>query len=143
MILFEPVLGPVCQEGGPYEGYNRFRQEAKEANWVLRLFEALASPKGPNYAELIKERFEMIGLEVSASAHEMTPDEAKRWALHTVWNTVQYKVQDCFPRLMPTEEGFVQGWGFHTLLAAIYLQARTLEGPALQGTRSSLRSPRL
>jgi hypothetical protein len=116
------LIGPVCQEGGPYESYKRFVQEAKEANWVLRLFEALASPEGPNYTELIKERFEIIGFRTLASAHKMTPDDAKRWALHTVWNTVQYKVQDCFPMVMPAEDRFVQGWGFHTLLAAMYLQ---------------------
>lgn len=59
------LLGPVCQEGGPYESYRRFVQEAKEANWVLRLFEALASPEGPNYTDLIKEPFEIIGLSAS------------------------------------------------------------------------------
>jgi hypothetical protein len=116
------LFGPVCQEGGPYESYKRFVQEAKEANWVLRLFEALASPEGPNYTEYFKERFEIIGFRAPASAHEMTPDDAKRWALHQVWNTVQYKVQDCFPMVMPAEDRFVQGWGFHTLLAAMYLQ---------------------
>lgn len=52
----------------------------------------------------------------------MTPDDAKRWALRTIWSTVQHKVQDCFPMLMPAEERFVQGWGFHTLLSAMYLQ---------------------
>jgi hypothetical protein len=116
------LFGPVCQEGGPYERYERFVQEAKEANWVLRLFEALASPEGSNNTELIKERFEIIGFRTSASAHKMTPDDAKRWALRTIWDTVQYKVQDSFPMLMPAEERFVQGWGFHTLLAAMYLQ---------------------
>ena len=73
-------------------------------------------------AELIQERFEIIGFRTSASAHKMTPDDAKRWALRVIWDTVQFKVQDCFPMLMPAEERFEQGWGFHTLLAAMYLQ---------------------
>ena len=121
-IMMIELLGPVCQEGGPRESYKRFVQEAKEANWVLRFFESLASPEGPNYTEFFIDAYEILGLGVSASAREMTPDDAKRWALHMIRDTVQNKVQDCFPMLMPAEEKFVQGWGFHTLLAAMYLQ---------------------
>jgi hypothetical protein len=122
-IMMIELLGPVCQEGGPRESYKRFVQEAKEASLVLRFFESLASPEGPNYTEFFKEAYEILGWEVvSTSAREMTPDEAKRSALSMIRDTVQYKVQDCFPMLLPAEERFVQGWGFHTLLAAMYLQ---------------------
>jgi hypothetical protein len=122
-IMMIELLGPVCQEGGPRESYKRFVQEAKEASLVLRFFESLASPEGPNYTEFFKEAYEILGREVvSASGREMTPDDAKRWASRMIRDTVQNKVQDCFPMLMPAEERFVQGWGFHTLLAAMYLQ---------------------
>ena len=49
------LFGPVCQEGGPNESYKNFVREAKQANMLLRLMEAVGSPEGPDYINSIKE----------------------------------------------------------------------------------------
>ena len=48
------LFGPVRQEGGPNESYKNFVREAKQANMLLRLMEAVGSPEGPDYINSIK-----------------------------------------------------------------------------------------
>jgi hypothetical protein len=115
-------FGPVCQEGGPNESYENFRTEAWRANWVLKLMEAAGSPEGPNFAEFIEEVFDIRGHPFQERACRVSIDEAKSWAVRVVYEVVREQIRECYPTVIPVEGGFVQGWGFHSLISAMYLQ---------------------
>ncbi len=120
--MFMGLFGPVCQEGGPTESYKNFVKEARRANWSLRLLESVVSPEGPDPARFEREREEIHGFRLSRGVPERSVDEAKDWGLGEVWHELQAQIKECYPTVLPVEEGFVQGWGFHTLISAMYLQ---------------------
>jgi hypothetical protein len=113
------LYGPVSLEGGPAESHRNFASEARKANRVLRLYEAVASPREPQqapvdrWAEAIEEVWE--GTSVAG---------ARRQVLGMLHDFVRVEIEECYPVLhyFSTEERFVQGWGFRTLPAAMYLQ---------------------
>lgn len=121
-IMLIGHFGPVCQEGGPNESYRNFVKEAKRANWLLRLRESIASPEGPDYASFIREAYEIRELSFRGQAQGMSVDKAKVWAIRVMWEEVQEQIRECYPTVLRAEGRFVQGWGFHSLISAMYLQ---------------------
>lgn len=121
-VMLVGLFGPVCQEGGPNESYEAFVREARRANWVLRLVEVVGSPEGPDYAEFIKEAYEVRGVPFQGQARQMSIDGAKRWALRMIWQEVQEQIRECHPVVHVADGRFMQGWGFHSLISAMYLQ---------------------
>jgi len=110
-------------EGGPRESYVSFQREASNANRLLRIYEAATATDDlgndrPNLAAV-----ERYAEEEGFGRRIVTVREAKGWALGFVGFAVQEVIsEDCYPLLH--QEGFeiTQGWGFHTLLGAMYLQ---------------------
>jgi hypothetical protein len=90
---------------------------------LLRIYEAATARD-----DLGNERPDLAAVERYAreegfSRRISTSREAKGWALGFVGFAVQEVIsEDCYPLLH--QEGFeiTQGWGFHTLLGAMYLQ---------------------
>ena len=109
--------------GGPKESYLGFEREAHKAGRLLRIYEAATAKDDlgndrPNLAAV-----ERYAEEEGFGRRIVTVREAKGWALGFVGHTVQEVIsEDCYPLLH--QEGFeiTQGWGFHTLLGAMYLQ---------------------
>lgn len=112
-------FGPVSLTGGPAESYRHFVGEAKKANQGLRLYEAIASPKGPraSHSNRGSEIIEKFWRDVSLT-------EARERPLEMLHSMVGVEIEDCYPILnyFPREERFAQGWGFRTVTAAMYLQ---------------------
>lgn len=113
----------MCEVGGPGESFQNFRREALKANWLLRLYESLASPEGPD-AEWSRQRYEQInGYDPGPILFEFSGfAEGRASALNAVWAQVNLQVMECYPALHPGSETFVQGWDFYSLLGAMYLQ---------------------
>jgi hypothetical protein len=112
-------LGSVLQEGGPKESYQNFVEEARKANGLLRLYETVTDPEQEPDVELVKRHAEREGL----GRWVRTPWTAKTWALGWVSHVVQERVaEDCYPSLYQDGDTVLYGWGFHTLLGAMYLQ---------------------
>jgi hypothetical protein len=137
--LATQLFGPVSQEGGPNESYKAFVREAMEANWLLRLYESATSLEGPDVSSFSREELEIYGLDgclrdpydpnkpiplTGLVAPRLKPDEAKKWALETVRDKVLAGIRECYPTLyyFPSERRYIQGWGFHSLVSAMYLQ---------------------
>jgi hypothetical protein len=93
--------------------------EVRRAAWCLALYEAATAPDGPDTDAL--ERHEADG---------DTLEERKEWALKAAGNHVDDQLtEECYPKLYRQvlarsgeTVGFTQGWGFHSLLGAMYLQ---------------------
>jgi hypothetical protein len=105
--------------GYPNESVARFAFEAWEAHVALRLFEAAAPDRedGPNLETIFDLLPEWAGY------IPRTPEGLRNWALFTVKDSAQNKIAGrCYPRLYQGPDGYVQGWGFNSLLGAMWLQ---------------------
>jgi hypothetical protein len=105
--------------GNPNESVARFAFEAWEAHIALRLFEAAAPDRedGPDLQTIIDLMPERDGYV------PRTPESLQNWALFTVKDSVQNKIAGrCYPRLYQGPDGYAQGWGFNSLLGAMWLQ---------------------
>lgn len=111
-------LNAARTDGGPRETYRGFVREAEEAHRLLKLYEAATHPDGPNVRAIKRyadQEDRTAGIE--------TPRAAKGWALGWVAYQVQEVIgEECYPMLYRVGDKFPQGWGFHTLLGAMYLQ---------------------
>ncbi len=116
------LYGPVCQEGGPAESYNNFRAQARHANYLLRLEESVSSPGGTDTLRIFEEAYRRDDLGHLRRFGDLTPERERELARETVWANVCEEIRECHPTLVPADEGFVQGWGFDSLIAAMYLQ---------------------
>jgi hypothetical protein len=96
-----------------------FVQEVRRAAWCLSLYEAATGPNGPDRHTLERQ-----------SVRGRTLKEKRENALELVGDQVDRQLKsECYPRLYrgilrKTGEtsGFAQGWGFRSLLGAMYLQ---------------------
>jgi hypothetical protein len=120
--MFTGLFGPVRQEGGPKENFRTFVIEARNANRLLRLMEAIESPKGPDLNSFSKELWDIYGLHLPGNIRRMSPKEARVWGTGEAWHEVEKQIRECYPTVIPADGGFVQGWGFHSLISAMYLQ---------------------
>jgi hypothetical protein len=104
---------------GRRESLYGFVYAVRRAAWCLGLYEAATAPDGPNADALVRHK-----------ADGDTLEEKKEWALKVAGNHVDDQLtEECYPKLYRQvlaqsgeTVGFVQGWGFHSLLGAMYLQ---------------------
>jgi hypothetical protein len=122
------IPGRSAYRQGRRESLSAFVAAVREAARCLELYEAATAPGGPD-ADVL-ERYRALG---------STLQQKREWALVVVGDIVGEHVStDCYPRLYRTVEygkdgearfwhdkkttEFQQGWGFHSLLGAMYLQ---------------------
>ena len=109
--------------GGPKDNLRSFASEASKANKVLRLYEAATAPGGPDEltildhvnTQMLNER----GIDISLTTPLQRRDAALAWVAHTVRDVV---ASECHPELYQGEHRYYQGWGFRSLLGAMYMQ---------------------
>jgi hypothetical protein len=108
----------VSVHGGLKDTVTRFVIEAMAANSILRLYEAATATKRPKL-DIIRSYMP----EDLREAHE-PPRWYREWALTRIWETVDHMVRDhCHPMSYRRRDGaFMVGWGFRSLLGAMWLQ---------------------
>jgi hypothetical protein len=120
-------LNEACG-GHPNESVARFAFEAWEAHVALRLFEAATrdTEDGPDLDTIISFMPEWSGYAAR------TPESLQNWALSIVKDSVQNKIAGrCYPRIYEAPDAYAQGWGFNSLLGAMWLQMMwVITGPA-------------
>jgi hypothetical protein len=131
--------------GGPGETLSAFKDAAWRANAVLRIYESAAVPDGPDTTVLSKfaskAESPTPGMEGLARFEgEATPPALKEWGLREVWRIVgSVLAGHCYPELYRLKDTFDRGWGFKSLLGAMYLQMVWLmtaaSDPPVQRTR--------
>jgi hypothetical protein len=125
------VLGLGGAKGGSEESLRSFASEAEKANSVLRLYEVVTEPEGPRPIQFHELTNYVIArptvngkLRLKASA---TPEEQRDTVLGWVTATVNEMVaRECYPTLYGQGDEYRQGWGFKSLLGAMYLQMMQL-----------------
>jgi hypothetical protein len=111
--------------GGPMDNLWSFDIEARRANAVLRLYEAATDPDGPDVDKIGRyEEWLSTQAVLREFGHRMDSsaglrDAALGWVASTVRRTV---AQDCYPELYQEGDTFRNGYGFKSLLGAMYLQ---------------------
>ena len=111
--------------GGPHDSLLAFDSEACKANAVLRLYEAATDPKGVDVESIRRyEGWFTSEALLSRFGHRMETSAGLRdVALGWVAGTVRRKVaEDCHPELYQEADGFRIGYGFKSLVGAMYLQ---------------------
>lgn len=127
----------MSAEGGAHETVEKFVLMAREANVVLKLYSA-ATAKTPNMAEI--ERFMSDEKPHYAYPPGRSPsyaryteretwakdaELARAWALLVVEEAVTRNVEnDVYPILLGERGSYKEGWGFKSLLGAMWLQMR-------------------
>jgi hypothetical protein len=111
--------------GGPYDSLLGFDHEARMANAVLRLYEAATDPNGVD-VEGIKRYEALLSTKavLREYGHRMDTSAGLRdAALSWVAGKVRRKVaEDCYPELYQEADAFRSGYGFKSLVGAMYLQ---------------------
>ena len=111
--------------GGPYDSLLGFGIEARKANAVLRLYEAATDPKGVDVESIMRYAKGWFSEALlSRFGHRMETSAGLRdVALGWVARTVRRKVtEDCHPELYQEADAFRSGYGFKSLVGAMYLQ---------------------
>lgn len=111
--------------GGPLDNLRSFDIEARQANAVLRLYEAATDPDGPDVEKIRRYEGWMSAQAVLREyGHRMDSSAGLRdAALGWVAGTVRHVVaEDCYPELYQEGDTFRSGYGFKSLLGAMYLQ---------------------
>jgi len=118
--------------GPPNETIENFALEAWEAHTILSLYEALNTPTRAGL-ETIREYMSneeengLLGRSyVERAVHGRDGDSSRRWAREIVTLGIEGKVKDaCYPTVESYDHaggGAKQGWGFDSLLGAMWLQ---------------------
>src|SRR5215203_340967 len=117
--------------GYPNESVVRFTDEAFEARFVFRLYDAAIAEPAPDAKTIIAlmgkkpdgwdKRLSLSSIE---GLHGRSPEAARNWALQVVEEAVTRKVAGrCYPALLGSGPGsYEQGWGFESLLGAMWMQ---------------------
>ena len=125
------LFGSVCMEGGPAESFRHFVAEAKKANQILRLYESVISGDKPNREDSVPSSYanpinyeDPVDEGIEKLWRETSHTKARGRILGVLRSVIGVEIEDCYPivRFFPGEERFAQGWGFHTLTGAMYLQ---------------------
>jgi len=116
--------------GRPNESVENFAFEAWEAHIVLCLYQAVRSQEivdAPSVIRFMSSESEELGLlnhpwverDVYSQDSELTRD----WALAIVKGAVNRKIENyCYPTIQGAPGSYEQGWGFESLLGAMWLQ---------------------
>ncbi len=111
--------------GGPAETFKNFKREALRANLVLRLYEAAISQEGVDGEWLAAMEREIHELGGHVASFEPLPPVrlSEEAILSTIRLEIMRQVEECYPTLhLSSDAELVQGWGFHSLLGAMFLQ---------------------
>jgi len=114
--------------GGPRETLNAFKDAAWRANAILRIYEAATAPDGPDTAVLsdfaTKKESPVPGTQGLATFEgEKTAPALTDWGLSQAWKIVGHVLAgQSYPEVYRLKETFYRGWGFKSLLGAMYLQ---------------------
>jgi hypothetical protein len=124
------------REGGKHETVEGFVFEAYHANVVLKLYEAATAPTVdvPSIARFMLKRRD-IAFHLPSEYARFVPSEreqysedandARFWALAVVEDAVNTKVEnDTYPIVVGEPYSYKAGWGFKSLLGAMWLQMR-------------------
>jgi len=114
-----------------WEEFSHFYWLSNEANRCLRLYEAATNKDGGPIVEVL----------VRYGAKGETPEQLADDALLKAWEIVQKHLEsECYPRLYRRKDDgtFVAGWGFWSLLGALYLQMMHLMTDEEQAPRRCL-----
>jgi hypothetical protein len=121
----------MSAEGGKHETVEMFVFEAYEANVVLKLYEAASGPtvNVPAIKRFMSNRMppDYGGFPAKTEKEVWSQDDefAQSWALRRVENAVSMKVEkDVYPILLGERGSYEQGWGFKSLLGAMWFQMR-------------------
>jgi hypothetical protein len=121
------VLGLEDVGGGPNENLQNFASEARKANYLLRTYEAVTAPDGPHAIDHAKVAY-LAGVRPSVRTTALPADASmEEKVVAMVADIVRDVVtRECSPELYRTEHEYVRGWGFESLLGAMYLQMMQL-----------------
>lgn len=117
--------------GGPGETVEKFALEAWKANLTLRLYEAATKRNGPDVDTIVgfmPDRTDGFSQDMDWPTvrewHGKTPEAARSWALSFVGKRVVAEIRGrCWPiPVRRDDNSHVQGWGFDSLLGAMWLQ---------------------
>jgi len=133
-----PGMGYGNPRGGPAETVSNFEYYAREANTVLQLYEAASAPEGPD-VEYLRERISQPVREwpTQTVAEGSSPERLSELARDYIRQTVHLRVTgECYPHLYRQKDGpFKQGWGFKSLLGAMWLHMMWLMTTAEEDIR--------
>ena len=126
-----PAWREISERGGPKDTVTRFVIEAMAANSILRLYESATATKRPKL-DIIRS-YMREGLREALEPARWY----KEWALTKIWETVGYMVRGhCHPMPYRRRDGaFMVGWGFRSLLGAMWLQMLWLLTAPEEGVR--------
>jgi hypothetical protein len=127
--------------GRPRESVENFTLEAWEAHIVLQLYKAVRSQRvvdAPSVIRLMstfdhgehmpqaddREELVIAGASwVERDIYSRDPELTRRWALTIIEDTVNRKVAGhCYPKIQGVPRSYELGWGFTSLLGAMWLQ---------------------
>jgi hypothetical protein len=113
--------------GRPNESVENFALAAWEAHIVLRLYEAARSQEGVDTPSIVRfmssEPVEFGFSFVERDVYSQDPELTRRWALAIVESAVNKKIEShCYPTIQGAPGSYEQGWGFRSLLGAMWLQ---------------------
>lgn len=122
--------------GGKHETVDDFVSEAYQANTMLKLYEAATAPAVDisNIARFMSKKRD-LDFYLPAKYRELpkterekwaeNADDARYWALSVIEETVTEKIEnDIYPILTGEPGSYKEGWGFKSLLGAMWLQMR-------------------
>jgi hypothetical protein len=119
--------------GGKRETVERFVREAREANVVLKLYEAVVAEDVDTISQFMANEKPTYAYGGSPSYARYTEREtwakdaelARSWGLSVVENAVNSKVEnDVYPILLGKPYSYEDLWGFKSLLGAMWFQMR-------------------
>lgn len=118
----------------PLESLRKFSYEAKQANAVLNLYQVVTDPEGPDQEKMESRAIwyaqqGILSPAVLQRLGYLTKDTVafRDMVLGWVAGTVRRVVaQECYPELYEKDGEFHQGFGFRSLLGAMYLQMEWL-----------------
>jgi hypothetical protein len=108
-------------QGGQGDTVEAFALEAWTAHTALRLYEAANADAGPK-ADAIRHLWESMAPS-SGTTPPASSEEAKKWGLEWVEKATLSRIRGfVYPQTYRTDQGFVQGMRFESLLDAMWLQ---------------------
>ena len=112
--------------GGRNETFAAFVQAATQANKVLRLYETITSP-GDLDVETLEELLPQPRA-IQVWGRELKRKRRPSWDLHDLAMTVvqetvhEWIIPHCYLQASPQGRSYTQGYGFRSLIGAMYLQ---------------------
>jgi hypothetical protein len=118
----DPSADRDKRRSGRRENVATFMQEVKTAAFVLDAFIAVNSDDPETMLDCVLRNWATTP-RIQEDLQVLSPVETKFMLAHNVRERVgQYLERDCYPALHDMFGRFSQGWGFRSLLGAMYLQ---------------------